>query len=130
MNSNNILAMRTILLACCLTSLTLAAQVDINTNTPEQTLDVNGKIKLTDDATAPSAGTLRYNATGDDFEGYDGTTWKSLTRASSGLPAGALPIYGYVDNINPGSTDVLDMYRWDTGIPERVSANRPQADST
>ncbi len=41
--------------------------------TPTQRLEVNGKIKLSDDGQAPSAGTLRY-VTGQ-FEGYDGADW-------------------------------------------------------
>lgn len=83
-------------LAAFLASATLAsAQVGVNQPTPEQTLDVNGKIKLADDATVPSAGTVRYNAPEADFEGYDGGAWQSFTAApASGLPKGAVPIWG------------------------------------
>ncbi|MEM5810918.1 MAG: DUF2341 domain-containing protein [Candidatus Aenigmatarchaeota archaeon] len=46
------------------------------TTAPEQKLHVAGKIKIGNDATTPSAGTIRW--TGTNFEGYDGTTWKTL----------------------------------------------------
>lgn len=62
--------------------------VGIGTTTPSQKLEVAGKIKIGSDATAPSAGTIRWSGT--DFEGYDGTVWKSLTSGGGGssVPAG------------------------------------------
>jgi hypothetical protein len=56
----------------------------IGTSTPAQKLEVNGKIKLGDDAEVPVAGTIRWNDTEKDFEGYTGTAWVSLTKA--GIP--------------------------------------------
>jgi FG-GAP repeat len=56
----------------------------IGTATPVQKLEVNGKIKLGDDAEVPVAGTIRWNDTEKDFEGYTGTAWVSLTKA--GVP--------------------------------------------
>jgi hypothetical protein len=52
---------------------------------PNERLDVNGGVRIgnTDNS---NAGTIRW--TGSDFEGHDGLTWKSLTGAGSGLPAG------------------------------------------
>jgi len=47
---------------------------------PTEKLEVNGKIKIGDDVNVPTAGTIRYNATSKDFEGFDGTTWKSFTK--------------------------------------------------
>ena len=57
--------------------------VGIGTNNPQAKLDVAGnvnvagKIKVGDDSVSPTAGTIRW--TGSDFEGYDGSAWKSLT---------------------------------------------------
>ena len=58
-------------------------QVGINTITPDQTLDVNGKVKIADDLTAPSSGTIRYSDADDDFEGYANGEWKSFTNKSN-----------------------------------------------
>lgn len=49
-----------ILLFLILLALSLSAQVGVNNTTPEQALDINGKIKLTDDADG-------------DVEGYNGS---------------------------------------------------------
>lgn len=51
---------------------------------PVQKLDINGKIKVGDDAEAPAEGTIRWNNIKKDFEGYTGTAWVSLTKA--GVP--------------------------------------------
>lgn len=56
--------------------------VGINTIDPLATLDVNGKIKLGDDEDEPVEGMIRYNIEEQDFEGYDGVCWRSLTTAS------------------------------------------------
>jgi len=61
------------------TPLLLFSQVGVNTDTPEQTLHVNGKLKVADDSVTPTAGTIRFNSSTQDFEGYDGTSWVSLT---------------------------------------------------
>jgi len=56
------------------------------TRPPNQKLDVAGKIKISDDNATPTAGTIRW--TGTDFEGYNGSEWKSLTAQGgwSGVP--------------------------------------------
>ena len=59
--------------------LPLFAQIGINNDLPEQALDVNGKIKVGDDATTPTEGTVRYNSATKTFEGYDGTEWVSMS---------------------------------------------------
>ena len=51
--------------------------VGIGTASPQAKLDVAGKIKVGDDSVSPTAGVIRW--TGSDFEGYDGSAWKSLT---------------------------------------------------
>lgn len=56
----------------------------VNSPAPSATLDVGGKVKLTDDANPPEAGMIRFNSQSQDFEGYDGEKWLSLTQ-----PAGS-----------------------------------------
>lgn len=51
----------------------------INDANPLSTLDINGKIKMGDDLIAPQAGMMRWNSVSQDFEGYNGTQWLSLT---------------------------------------------------
>jgi hypothetical protein len=63
-----------------------AQNIGIGTNTPQQVLDVNGKLKISNDTAAPVAGTIRYNQATSDFEGYNGTEWKSLTASASSAP--------------------------------------------
>lgn len=82
-------------------SLPLAAQVGVNEPDPEQALDVGGKVRIADDDTPPSAGTLRYNTDARRFEGHDGRSWSPLTNvphvpdaSGGGVPAGAIPVYG------------------------------------
>ena len=58
-------------------------KVGINTTTPTTTLDVAGKIRIDNDTTAAQAGMIRWNADKEDFEGYNGTDWLSLTKSSS-----------------------------------------------
>lgn len=59
-------------------------KVGVGTDTPEATLDVDGAIGLGDAGESPQAGMVRWNSTNEDFEGYDGSKWISLTRANSG----------------------------------------------
>ncbi|WOO41343.1 hypothetical protein [Rubellicoccus peritrichatus] len=52
--------------------------------TQEETVQIQGPVLLGDYAggtvpATPTAGAIRYNATENDFIGYDGTDWKSLT---------------------------------------------------
>lgn len=59
---------------------TFNGNVGIGNFSPSQRLEVNGKVKITDDGNAPSSGTIRYNTTLKDFEGFNGTTWQSFTK--------------------------------------------------
>jgi hypothetical protein len=119
----NAMLLRTIL-ACALlmyaTSLFAQGNTGVGTTVPTQKLHVNGKVKIGDDAATPSAGTIRWNATSNDFEGYNGTEWLSLTTANriatigspneigqlveynSGPPPAAIPsaAYGYSVDIS------------------------------
>ena len=52
----------------------------IGTNTPKEKLDVNGSIQLGDgNNPTPEAGAVRWNSTTQDFEGFIGDKWASLT---------------------------------------------------
>jgi len=60
--------------------------VGIGTQLPSQKLEVNGAIKISDVSSAPSNGTIRYNPATKDFEGYDGTQWRSFTASPNSMP--------------------------------------------
>lgn len=55
------------------------SRVGVGTVVPAQKLDVHGKIQVRDDPNAPTAGTIRWNSTTNDFEGFDGEKWRSFT---------------------------------------------------
>ena len=55
--------------------------VGIGITSPAEMLDVSGAVKLGSTVNT-NAGTMRW--TGSDFEGYDGSSWKSLTSGGSG----------------------------------------------
>jgi hypothetical protein len=62
--------------------------VGIGTVSPGQKLDVAGGVKIGDASVPPTptptaAGTIRWNETKKDFEGYDGNSWKSFTSTDS-----------------------------------------------
>lgn len=65
----------------------LSAQVGVDNPNPEQALDVAGKIKLTDDATPPTDGTIRYNAAEGAYEGYTAGEWEAFN-GKSATPTG------------------------------------------
>lgn len=58
-------------------------KVGVSRTNPTQKLDVNGKLKVGDDSTTPQAGTIRWNAGNNDFEGFNGSVWLSLTKSSN-----------------------------------------------
>ena len=55
----------------------------INTADPGATLEVDGKILVGSDSRAAEAGMIRWNSSNSDFEGYDGSKWRSLTKSES-----------------------------------------------
>jgi hypothetical protein len=59
----------------------------IGTLSPDEKLDVAGAVKLGTTGHT-NAGTIRW--TGSDFEGYNGSSWLSLTETGEGLPSGIL----------------------------------------
>lgn len=53
--------------------------IGYNAETPTQTLDISGKIKVSNDFTTPTPGTIRFNETANAFEGYIAETgWVTL----------------------------------------------------
>ncbi len=94
--------------------ISMSAQVGVNNPNPQQALDVSGKVKITNDATAPTAGTMRYDESSNDFEGYNGTQWSSFTQSrSSGLPSNPIPIYGFsVSPTSNSSTSSMTFNTW------------------
>lgn len=77
-------------------------QVGIKTTNPDQALDVNGKIKLGDDARTPTAGTIRYNFAAGEFEGFDGVQWKVLTNKP--------PAFLYFEQFSTQTSNIRDAY--------------------
>lgn len=61
-------------------------KVGIGTTTPTELLDINGAIKVADATATPAKGTIRFNPANNDFEGFDGTIWKSLTASNNSNP--------------------------------------------
>jgi hypothetical protein len=62
-----------------------AQNVGIGTTNPRQKLDVAGAVKIGNTSDALS-GTIRWNGANADFEGYNGTAWKSLTGKDANVP--------------------------------------------
>ena len=58
-------------------------KVGINTINPLATLDVNGKIKIGNDTAQQAAGMIRFSTLANDFEGFNGSVWKSMTGTST-----------------------------------------------
>ncbi len=96
-------------------------KVGIGTAAPVERLDVNGAVRL-----GPSAGeydgTIRW--TGLDFEGYDGSVWRSLTAGGSGtLPPGGL---GYTLR-HDGAEWVTDTLLYNNGTNIGIGTNNPDS---
>jgi hypothetical protein len=76
-------------------------KVGVGVVTPTQDLEVAGQIKIgKDDSVTSTAGTIRWSGT--DFEGYNGTEWKSLTSGdtvTNQCPVGQ-------DSVDLGSTSI------------------------
>ncbi|WP_445732577.1 hypothetical protein [Mariniflexile sp.] len=79
------------------------SQVGVNTSTPQQALDVNGKVQIGDDSTPETNGTMRYNTTKSDFEGYNGAGWQSFTQSKNGLPSNAKMVFGRLNSLEHNS---------------------------
>ena len=100
--------MKTIQLIFLFIMISTQAQVGINTTEPNQMLDVNGKIQIGDDNLPQTEGSMRYNATESDFEGYAGGAWQSMTGRSF-FPKNAVPYYGYTSVALPGDIKIVNF---------------------
>jgi hypothetical protein len=67
-------------LASDLLTLTSAGNLGIGMNQPPQKLSIFGKIQISDDGLAPTAGSLRYNSSSQKFEGFDGASWETFSQ--------------------------------------------------
>ncbi|MBK7094772.1 MAG: FG-GAP repeat protein [Saprospiraceae bacterium] len=56
--------------------------VGVNNTSMQATLDVGGEIRLGDSGRNPVAGMIRWNDDTQDFEGYNGSKWISLTQSN------------------------------------------------
>lgn len=70
-------------IACPLTTMLFAQNVGIGTDNPSQKLEVNGAVKI-GNTSVNTTGALRWNNVKQDFEGYNGTAWVSLTGGKGG----------------------------------------------
>ncbi|MCH8295347.1 hypothetical protein IH992_30045, partial [Candidatus Poribacteria bacterium] len=78
----------------------------IGVTSPAERLQVNGAI-LVDNTTNTNAGAIRW--TGTDFEGYDGSIWKSFTQAADGGVTSVTPGDGLVGNALLTGDVILDV---------------------
>ncbi len=60
-------------------------EVGLGITSPAEKLDVDGGVKI-GNSTGTNEGTIRW--TGSDFEGYNGSSWQSLTGGGGSLPSG------------------------------------------
>jgi len=67
----------------CTTCPDIPPAVGINTSVPAASLDISGEIKVGDSGRSPEAGMIRWNADSEDFEGYNGEKWVSLTKSNT-----------------------------------------------
>ena len=58
------------------------AQVGINTDNPKASLDIVGKIRISEDNMPPVKGMMKYDTVTNKFMGYDGAQWISLTTSA------------------------------------------------
>ena len=88
-------------------------KVGIGTTDPVEKLQVDGAVVVANSqASVPEAGTIRW--TGTDFEGFDGTVWWSLTKATAKAPDGMAYIPGgpfqMGDHSGEGEADELPVH--------------------
>lgn len=92
--------------------------VGIGTNNPTQKLEVNGAIKVgVGSGNNIAAGTIQWNAVKNDFEGYTGTRWVSLTGGNAnwgtqynyGTESGVIDheLFSYMENMSRQSGNLL-----------------------
>ena len=121
------------LVALCLCSITTFAQLKVEAagvkvgaeTTPVEALDVNGAIKIGTTGST-NEGTLRY--LNNDFEGYDGTEWKSLTQSAGMFSESGGNTTLTSGNLGIGTTDpVLPVHIQTNGGPASFLLERADA---
>jgi hypothetical protein len=108
--------------------------VGIGKTNPVQKLEINGAIRIGDISLAPEAGTIRFNPLNNDFEGYNGTTWKSLTltqSSSNGIPPVSVADTGSVllnigDNLGFAVADIGGLFIAAGAPGDDIGANSNQ----
>jgi hypothetical protein len=63
--------------------------IGVGTTSPTQKLEISGKIKIGDESTISTAGTLRYNSSENRFEGYTNAGWIRLGQKKKKIVVGA-----------------------------------------
>ncbi|GLR20177.1 tail fiber domain-containing protein [Portibacter lacus] len=75
--------MKTLLIFTLLITVQFAfAQIGINTDNPKASLDIVGKIRISEDNMPPAKGMMKYDTVTNKFMGYDGNQWISLTTSA------------------------------------------------
>ncbi|MDF1699506.1 MAG: hypothetical protein P1U56_26875 [Saprospiraceae bacterium] len=66
-------------------------RVGVGVSDPSATLDINGKMRLSDDATFAKEGMMRYDEERKEFQGFDGERWVSLMAGKPNWGTALLP---------------------------------------
>ena len=103
----------------------ISPKVGVNKTTPEATLDVDGEIKLSEVKNNPTSGMIQYNTSSNDFEGYTGADWQSLTQSnqSSLYPDNVVPIRYYARLTAPETTESIVLRDMDE-VAISIGANQ------
>ncbi len=73
----------------CTTCPPIPPGIGVGISNPESELDVSGIIKIGNNSRPAKAGMIRWNDETEDFEGYNGTNWVSLTKVKNGWGSGS-----------------------------------------
>ncbi len=99
-----------------------AQNVGIGTVLPNQKLSINGKLRVGNDATPPTTGTIRFNTSTLDFEGWTGNEWKSFTFNNSDISTGYMDPNG-ASGDNFGESVDIDFETAAAGVPGKNRVN-------
>ena len=122
-------------------TITGLGKVGIGNSSPKATLDVNGKIILSDDSYSPVEGSIRWNSIDNCFEGYNGSEWillggkkqKILTISMAEFQGNATGDPLYVDKTFPSGAYIEDenVFKFDNNMYIPLSfATGTKIDST
>ena len=95
--------------------------VGIHRNSTEALLDINGAIKLSTNSNTEVEGMIRYNSNTQDFEGFNGRNWLSLTGLPSPEPPpvtysiGDYNFGGVIFWISPDTTQLKVVHLFELG---------------